>query len=128
MAAYYLFFKYLHVTCVSLTLLSFLTRALWMLYDSPRLQQRWVKSVPHIIDTLLLFSGIILAWMLGHYPFVQTWLTAKLLALLAYIILGAIALKYGRSKKIRVTALIGAVLCFAYLLNTAFSRSAIVTF
>jgi uncharacterized membrane protein SirB2 len=123
MAAYYLFFKHLHVTCVVLTLLSFSTRALWMLTDSPRLHQRWVKILPHIIDTLLLLSGIALAWLLGQSPFAQAWLGAKLLALLAYIILGAIALKYGSSKKIRVLALLGALLCFAYILNTAFSRS-----
>ena len=123
MAAYYLFLKHLHITCVVSTLLSFSVRGLWMLLDSPMSTRRWVEIAPHIIDTLLLASGLALAFTLGQYPFVHAWLTAKFFALIGYIVLGTIALKRGRTKTIRVWALAGALLAFAYLVGTALNRS-----
>ena len=90
-----------------------------MLTDSPRLQQRWVKILPHINDTVLLLSAIAMTMIIKQYPFVDSWLTAKVLGLLCYIVLGTIALKRGRTKTIRVTAGIGALLVFAYIVSTA---------
>lgn len=119
----YTLLKNVHVTCVIITLLSFMTRNLWMLIASPMLSQRWVKIVPHVVDSLLLASGLGLAFTLGQYPFVQPWLTAKFFALIVYILFGTIALKRGRTKTIRVVALFGALLSFAYLVGTALNRS-----
>ncbi len=53
---------------------------------------QWLRIAPHLNDTLLLAAAIALAAMSAQYPFVQGWLTAKLLALLAYIALGRVAL------------------------------------
>ncbi|MDP3440409.1 MAG: SirB2 family protein, partial [Azonexus sp.] len=84
----YLLLKHLHVTCVVLSGLGFCLRGWWMLRDSPRLSQRLARVAPHVIDSLLLGSAIMMAVLSGQYPFVQGWLTAKFLALLAYILLG----------------------------------------
>ncbi len=118
----YLALKHLHLTAVALSFTLFALRAFWMLRESPQLQQRWVKIVPHIIDTVLLVSALSLAWMLQQYPFVDSWLTAKVLALLAYIGLGTVALKRGRTRKIRIMALAGAVLSAAYIVSVALSH------
>jgi uncharacterized membrane protein SirB2 len=115
--------KHLHVTTVVITFGLFVTRGIWMLTDSPRLQARWVKILPHLNDTILLASGIGLAVLLGQYPFVNGWLTAKLIALLAYIGLGAIALKRGKTRSIRVTAFIMALAVFAYLVAVALTHN-----
>ena len=61
------------------------------------LQQRWVKIVPHVVDTLLLVSALTLVFWSDQYPFEQPWLTAKVLALIVYIALGTIALKRGKN-------------------------------
>ena len=114
--------KYLHIACAVLSVSGYFLRGLWMMQDSPRLQARWVRVVPHIIDTLLLVSAIALTIRLQQYPFVHDWLTAKVLALLAYIVLGAIGLKYGRTRKIRVIAWATALLTFAYLVAVALTR------
>ncbi|OGI39443.1 MAG: regulator SirB [Candidatus Muproteobacteria bacterium RBG_16_64_10] len=114
--------KYLHIACAVLSVSGYFLRGLWMMQDSPRLQARWVRVVPHIIDTLLLVSAIALTIRLQQYPFVHDWLTAKVLALLAYIVLGAIGLKYGRTRKIRVIAWAAALLTFAYLVAVALTR------
>jgi uncharacterized membrane protein SirB2 len=74
-------------------------------------------------DSLLLAAGIGMAVMLRQYPLVDGWLTAKLLALLGYIGLGTIALKRGRTKRIRLLAFGGALLTLAYLVAVALTRS-----
>jgi len=118
----YFALKHLHLTAVALSFTLFALRAFWMLRESPQLQKRWVKIVPHIIDTVLLVSALSLAWMLQQYPFVDGWLTAKVLALLAYIGLGTIALKRGKTRKIRIMALAGAVLSAGYIVAVALSH------
>jgi uncharacterized membrane protein SirB2 len=115
--------KTLHVTCAILTIGGFTLRGYWMLRASPLLNNTWVKVVPHIIDTLLLGAGIWLAINIAQYPGTHAWLTAKVLGLLAYIVLGTIALKRGKTKKIRVTAWIAATLVFLYIVWVALNRS-----
>ena len=46
----------------------------------------WLRLTPHVVDSLLLLAGIALALIIRQYPFRDAWLTAKLLALIAYII------------------------------------------
>ena len=120
----YLALKHLHITFAALSGGFFLVRGLWMLWDSPMLQRRWVKVVPHVVDTLLLASALSLVFWSGQYPFVQHWLTAKVLALLAYIMLGTVALKRGRTKSVRAFALLAALATFAYILAVAQTRQA----
>ena len=111
--------KHLHITAVVLTAILFLLRGIWMFVGSPQLQRRWVKVVPHVIDTLLLLSALVLIFMLHQYPFVNDWLTVKVLGLLVYIGLGMIALHYGRTKRIRVIAWLAACLVFVYIVTVA---------
>lgn len=117
--AYYALIKHLHLATIVVTLALFLLRGVWMMMDSPRLQARWARIVPHINDTLLLASGIALAVLMQQYPLVHGWLTAKLFALIAYIVLGTLALKRGKTKAQRVTAWIAALLVFGYMLAVA---------
>jgi uncharacterized membrane protein SirB2 len=117
--AYYSLIKHLHLVTIVVTLALFLLRGVWMMMDSPRLQARWARIVPHINDTLLLASGIALAVLMQQYPLVHGWLTAKLFALIAYIVLGTLALKRGKTKAQRVTAWIAALLVFGYMLAVA---------
>lgn len=116
--------KNIHILSVSLTFLSFFIRGIWMMQGNPRLQQRWVKIAPHVIDSVLLLSGITLVIISQQYPIVTTWLTAKFFALLLYIVLGSIALKRGKTKSIRVMAWLGALGVFFYMVTVAFKRLA----
>lgn len=114
--------KHIHFTCVVLSLLGFVVRGLWMLGGSSMLQERWVRVVPHVVDTLLLASALTLAVMIGQYPFVHGWLTAKVLGLIAYIGLGTVALKRGRTRRIRLTAWLAALAVFGYIVSVALSH------
>lgn len=108
-----------HVTTVVLSFTFFVIRGIWMVRANPALSYRWVRISPHIIDTILLASAIVLAVLLGQYPFVDHWLTVKLFALIGYIVLGTIALKRGRTRAIRISALIAAITLFAFIVSVA---------
>jgi len=118
----YLAVKQLHVASVVLSITLFIVRAGWRVYRPERLQRRWVKIVPHVIDTALLLSGAWLAWQLGTGG-VRGWLPAKLVALLVYVVLGAAALRYGRTRGVRMAAMMGAGLTFAYIVSVALTKS-----
>jgi len=121
----YAFLKYLHVSSVLLSGTGFVLRGVWMMRGSPMLARRWVRVAPHVLDTVLLASAIALAVMIGQYPLAHGWLTAKVLGLVAYIVLGTIALKRGRTRAVRVAAFCGALLVFAYIVAVAITKSAL---
>jgi len=118
----YLALKNLHLATIALTLALFVLRGVWMIADSPQLQARWVRIVPHLNDTLLLASGIALAVLIQQYPLVHGWLTAKFFALIAYIVLGTIALKRGKTRARRIAAWVAALLVFGYMAAVALAH------
>lgn len=118
----YLTLKHFHMGCAAASGALFLLRGGWMLRASPALQQRWVKIAPHLVDTALLASAIALAVWSGQSPGRQPWLAAKLCALVAYIVLGTIALKRGKTLAVRASALVAALLVFAYIVAVAVTR------
>ncbi len=103
----------------------FLLRAVWMLAESPLLQRRWVRVLPHFNDSLLLVFALIMVVQSGQYPFVEPWLTAKVLALLAYIVTGAMALHYGRTPAARRRWLVLALTSVIYIVAVALTRDAL---
>ncbi|MBI3222999.1 MAG: SirB2 family protein [Nitrosomonadales bacterium] len=111
--------KHLHISCAFISYLLFLSRGILMLRDSPALKQRWLKVTPHLVDTVLLASAIALTVTINQYPFADAWLTAKLCALLLYIVLGSIALKRGKTRSTRIAAWLAAQAVFAYIVLVA---------
>ena len=115
--------KLIHISSAILTISGFALRGFWMLIDSANLERRVVRIAPHVIDTVFLLSGIALIQVLNLPVLSQPWLLAKFTALVAYILLGAIALRRGRTKRIRVTAFVLALATFAYIAGVALSKS-----
>ncbi len=116
--------KHFHMGCAAVSGSLFLLRGYWMLASPATLQRRWVRTAPHVVDTALLASALTMVVLSGQYPFVQGWLTAKVLALLLYIALGTIALKRGKTRTVRATAFAGAVAAFLYIGSVAFTKQA----
>ena len=119
----YLALKHFHITCVILSGTGFALRGWWSITGSPRLRARLTRILPHIVDSCLLASAIGLAVMAEQYPFVPGWLTAKVLGLLTYIGLGAVALRPARPKGVRVAAFVGALATLAYIVSVALSKN-----
>jgi uncharacterized membrane protein SirB2 len=118
--------KMLHMTCALLSISGFFARGLLMIKDSPLLQARFVKIAPHIIDTVLLVSAIILASQWGLAALQLPWLLAKIVALIVYILLGMLALRPGREKFVRVGAWLAALVVFAYIVSVAVTKTPLV--
>jgi len=115
----YLVLKHLHMTSAGVSIALFLLRGVWMFADSPRLQSKFARIIPHVVDTILLASAVGLMLVIRQYPFVNGWLTAKLFGLVLYIVLGTIALKRGRTKAVRGLAFFAAIAVFAWIVMTA---------
>ena len=117
--------KTLHVTFAALSFIGFFIRGIWMLRDSPLLKQRWVKITPQVVDTVLLVSAVALAVQWRLSPVDQPWLMAKIIALVVYIGVGLVALRFGRTKKIRTVAWLLGMSIFVYIASVAVSKSAL---
>ena len=113
--------RFLHIAAALASGAGFTLRGAWMLVDSPRLGARWVRVVPHLVDTLLLASALALVFASGQSPGALPWLNAKIVALLAYIGCGLFALRRGR-KAVRVLCFVLALACYAYIVTTARTR------
>lgn len=119
----YFLIKKLHVLFVLLSIGGFLLRGAWMLSGSALLEHRVTRTLPHVIDSLLLITAIALAVMIAQYPFVAGWITAKVLGLVAYIVLGVIALRRGPTLAVRLSALLAAVATYAWIVSVAITKS-----
>ncbi len=115
--------KNLHQFLALLTISGFVLRYAWLARSSPRIHHRVTRTLPHVIDTLFLATGIAMVVRL-HLDLLQNhWLLAKFAGLAVYIVLGAIALRHGRSARVRQIAFVGAVVTFTYVVSVAISKS-----
>lgn len=121
----YITLKVVHIVSAILSIGGFFIRGLWMMRDSPNLERRWVKVLPHVNDTILLLSAIALVIATQLYPGPITWINAKIIALLLYIGLGLIALSYGKTKFIRIVAWCSALATFGYIFLVAVNKNVI---
>lgn len=115
----YLAAHHTHVTFVALSIALFMLRGGLMLAGSPLARAPVLRVLPHAVDTLLLASAL---WLLSvlHLPFFQTpWLVAKVAGLVAYITLGTLALRPGRSRGVRVAAFVAALVTVGWIVSVA---------
>lgn len=123
-----LLLKYIHLSCVALSFSLFWLRGFWLLRNSSIIRQRWVRVIPHSVDTLLLVSAIWLAWQLGYSPANSPWLAAKIIALMVYIGLGILAFRIIRTHSARLMIWLAAQLVFFYIAATAITHDPFLTY
>jgi uncharacterized membrane protein SirB2 len=118
----YLALKHLHQGCAALSIGGFVLRWLGGLAQQPWVQHRVARSLPHVVDTVLLASAVTLAVAAGINPLETPWLATKIACLLVYIALGAVALSERRSRRVRALAGIAAVAVFLHIVAVAMSK------
>ena len=118
----YLIIKHLHVTFAVLSLCGFLLRGFWMMQESALLQARVTRILPHINDSLLLLTAVVLVVMSRQYPLVVGWVTIKIGLLLLYILFGTLALKRGRNKQSRSLFLLAAIIVVGMIFVVALTK------
>ena len=115
--------KLIHITCAIISLTGFTIRGMMALANSSYLQRRWLRIAPHMVDTLLLASAVYLVIASGQYPLQNSWLMAKIVALLVYIIAGMWVMRFARTQAQRAIAYALAIASFSYIIAVALTRN-----
>ncbi|NJI85844.1 SirB2 family protein [Shewanella sp. Iso12] len=118
--------KHLHMTLIAVSVLLFIVRFVLKLRQSAIMDKKLLKVGPHVIDTFLLLSGLTLCFMIKQYPFVDPWMTEKIGAVVAYILLGVMALKSNRNLIFRTFAFLGALGWVVYAAKLAHFKQAVI--
>lgn len=116
----YMMAKHLHTTAALISISLFILRAYWSVREMPQLQKKWVKILPHVNDTVLLGAAI---YLVSFWPLNQPWIWAKIIALLLYIGVGTVAIKRGKTPRIRLTAAVVSVGLFGYIAGVALAHN-----
>ena len=117
--------KHIHLSIIVISVLLFVLRFIWTVSQSKMMEKKWVKVVPHVVDTVLLLSALTLCVLISQYPFVDAWLTEKVLGLVMYIVMGTIALKPGKSGFMRAVGFVGALSWLAFIAVIAVTKQAL---
>ena len=114
--------KLVHISCAVLSISGFVGRSFLKFSAPQHLQRRWLKIAPHVIDSALLASGIVMVFLIRQFPFVVTWVTIKLLFVVLYIGFGLFTLRFARTRTQTVIGFVGACLCFSYIIVLALTK------
>jgi uncharacterized membrane protein SirB2 len=114
--------KSIHQLAVVLSLCGFFARGVGGLMGAAWVGSRPAKTLPHLVDTLLLLSALALAWMLKLTPANAPWLLAKIIGLLVYIGLGVVALKPTLGRPVRTAAWLAALATAAWIVSVAITK------
>ncbi len=122
MSEFYPQIKLAHISCVVLSGALFAVRGICAVNGSAYANHPVLRRLSYTIDTALLAAALLLANIIGQWPFVQTWLTAKVLLLLAYIALGLIALRFGKSRPVRLACFVAALIVYSFIISVALTH------
>lgn len=119
----YLAVRTFHETCVALSVTGFFVRGGAGLCGARWVQGRAAKTIPHVVDTALLTSAMVLLTLLKLNPFTAPWLVAKMSGLVVYVALGVVALRPGLARPVRLLAWLGALATVGWIISVAFTKS-----
>lgn len=114
--------KLIHVTCVVASGAGFALRGALALSGAAPVSPRWLRVLPHVVDTVLLGSALAMVAIARLWPHQQPWLATKIALLVVYVILGTLALGRARTQLGRRMAFAGALLAFAWIVGVALTR------
>ena len=117
--------KLVHQVAVALSLTGFFVRGAASLGGARWVVGRSARTLPHIVDSVLLLSALALAWLLRLTPADAPWLTAKISGLLAYIGLGVVALRPGQPRAVRALAWLAALATAGWIVSVALTKNSL---
>lgn len=120
MDAYYTQLRLLHISAVMLSGSLFFLRGLAInIFGASWPMAAPVRYLTYTVDTVLLVAALMLTTVIHQYPFVDAWLTVKVVCLVLYIGLGTFALKRGRTPTIRIVTWVAALAVFLFIVSVA---------
>ena len=122
MNEYYQQLRFIHIAAVISSGLLFLIRGAAM-----GMGAKWTMITPlryfsYIVDTILLAAALTLTTVIQQYPFVNSWLTMKVVLLAIYIVLGSFALKRGKTPEIRLSCWLAALIVYCFIISVALTK------
>jgi uncharacterized membrane protein SirB2 len=114
--------KLIHESAVAVSFAGFFARGVGMLNDAAWVRHRLARTLPHVVDTVLIVSAIWLAVILRLTPSGAPWLAAKIVGLFVYIGAGLVALRLGRTRTMRAGAWVVAMLTFGWIVSVAITK------
>jgi|SRR5690606_14208311 len=113
-------FKHSHALLAVISILLFQYR-FWAFAVRNRQPGKFFKITPHVIDTLLLVTGVTVAFIVGFNLANSPWLTTKIIALFFYIGFGVMAMRAKGQK--RWIGYFLATLTFVYIAAVAVTKN-----
>lgn len=120
MSEFLLQIRLVHVVCVCLSGSQFFVRGLLALAAVPWANHLALRWLSYTIDTCLLTAALMLVTIEHQYPFVQAWLTVKVVLLVVYVVLGSYALRGARTQALRFASFFCALLVFLFIVSVAY--------
>lgn len=120
MLEFYPQIKWVHIACVLASGLLFALRGL-LVQGGHAGAAQWepVRWLSYAIDTTLLTAALMLVSILPHALYANGWLATKLVLLVAYVVLGTLALKRARTPRMRRIFYVAALATYVYMLGVA---------
>jgi len=122
LSAYFGEILLLHVGCVAFSGTLFTVRGVMRIANLPGANHWTLRWTSYAVDTTLLGAAVLLTLIVHQYPFVDAWLTCKVLLLPLYIALGILALRRARTRAGRSAACAAALVTFAYIVGVALAH------
>lgn len=120
---FYLEIRAVHIGAVIFSGLLMLARGIaWNLTEASWVKAWPVRYLSYTIDTTLLTAALMLMTIVRQYPFIDSWITVKLLFVLLYVVLGYQALR-GPRTGMRWGSLGGSAVIYAFIISVARSHN-----
>jgi len=107
----YFALKNIHMLSIAVSAILLSIRYALVMANPSMIEKKCLKIFPHIVDTILLLSGISLVISLGFIPFTQgnEWFTEKVMCIFVYFALGFFTLHVAKNRLTKTFAFLGAL-------------------
>jgi uncharacterized membrane protein SirB2 len=119
MIEFYEQIKLVHITAVLASGTLFALRGLFLNLGYDWVMAAAIRWVSYTIDTTLLTAALMLTTIIQQYPFVDMWLTVKVVLLVIYIVLGFFSFWRARSRGVRIGCWLAALAVFGFIISVA---------
>ncbi|MEQ8949990.1 SirB2 family protein [Parvibaculum sp.] len=130
MIEFYAEIRLVHIWSVILSGTIFFLRGLALLAGEGKAPGRIAMSMPvklasYTVDTVLLTAALMLMTVVQQYPFIDPWLTVKVVLLAVSVGLGVAAFRFARTRAERAGLWAAALAVFLFIVSVARAHDAL---
>lgn len=118
----YALLREVHRACAALSVAGFALRFAAAMAGAAWVRRRPARTLPHVVDSVLLGTALAMAAGIGLSPAQAPWLLTKIALLLAYIGLGFVALRPSFARPLRLAAGLGALAVVGHIVAVAYLK------